>query len=257
MTDRERLNNLSPGVALAWDLAPAAARGPKPSLSLDVIVRKSIALADADGLDGVSMGKVAAALGVTTMALYRYVPTKDDLIALIGDTAVGPPPDLSGSGEWRFGVEQWSKSLLKAYRDHQWVLTVPVTSPPALPNQLAWIDRLLQVLGRTGLGARDQLSAALFIDSYVRGWATISGSLARRSPRRIRPFPAAVKERLDDRFPALAPIIAAGGLDIDRSAAAADDQFTFAMTRILDGLAALTRVSGSGGESTVRHSHLR
>src|SRR6478672_10703967 len=81
---------LPPGIALAWGRAERPRRGPKPGLSLERIVAAGIGLAVTDGLGSVSLGRVAAELGASTMALYRYVPAKDDLLTLMVDTAFGP-----------------------------------------------------------------------------------------------------------------------------------------------------------------------
>ena len=64
---------LSPGLEAAWGLRREPTRGPRPELTLRRIVDAGVALADARGIDAVSMSRVAGALGAATMALYRYV----------------------------------------------------------------------------------------------------------------------------------------------------------------------------------------
>ena len=90
---------MRPALALAWGLADSPRRGPRPSLTLDAIVAATVELADADGIEAVSMQRVAARVGVTTMALYRYVATKDDLVFLAVDAAAGEPPPGPAPGE--------------------------------------------------------------------------------------------------------------------------------------------------------------
>ncbi|MFC5819353.1 TetR/AcrR family transcriptional regulator [Nonomuraea harbinensis] len=68
---------------------------PRQGLSVDAIVRAGIEVADAEGLSGLSMRKVAERLGFTTMSLYRHVPSRDHLVDLMRDTAIGEPPDTS------------------------------------------------------------------------------------------------------------------------------------------------------------------
>src|SRR5512139_2166546 len=85
----------SRSVELLWRAQERPRPGPKPGLSLDRIVQASIELADAEGLDAISMQRVAGAFGFTTMSLYRYVPGKAELIDLMIDMSLGPPPDLS------------------------------------------------------------------------------------------------------------------------------------------------------------------
>ena len=76
---------------LTWTKVRAARRGPGPDVSR--IVRAAIDLADAEGIEAVSMRRVAAAIGAGTMSLYRYVPKKEDLFDLMID-AVGGEYDL-------------------------------------------------------------------------------------------------------------------------------------------------------------------
>ncbi|WP_216592539.1 TetR/AcrR family transcriptional regulator [Verrucosispora sioxanthis] len=96
---------LPENVALAWGLRDRPSRGPKRSLSLDQVVAAGIQIAQAEGLTAVSMSRVAGELGVATMSLYRYVPTKHDLLDLMVDTAYGPPPRPRGADEgWRAGA---------------------------------------------------------------------------------------------------------------------------------------------------------
>lgn len=87
-------------LALAWGLAAAPQRGPKRELSLERIVEAAIAIADAEGLAAVTMQRVAQTFEFSTMALYRYVTTKDELHRLMLDTALGATPS-AGPGVTR------------------------------------------------------------------------------------------------------------------------------------------------------------
>ena len=78
---------------LLWGTRQRPRRGPKPSLSLERIVTEAIALADAEGLANLSMQHLAERLGCAKMALYRYVPGKSELVALMVDAALGDPPE--------------------------------------------------------------------------------------------------------------------------------------------------------------------
>ncbi|WP_258025459.1 TetR/AcrR family transcriptional regulator, partial [Streptomyces bambusae] len=80
-------------VRLLWGPHPPAkpARGPKRGLTLDAVAAAGVAIADAEGLAGVSMQRVAGELGVTKMALYRYLPGKAELVALMVEAALGVP----------------------------------------------------------------------------------------------------------------------------------------------------------------------
>jgi len=79
-------------MAVLWGQMSTPRRGPKPTLNLETIARAGIRIADADGLAAVTMQRVAEELGATKMALYRYVPGKVEMAALMTDVAIGGPP---------------------------------------------------------------------------------------------------------------------------------------------------------------------
>lgn len=79
---------------LLWSGTERSGRGRRPALTLDRIVEAAIAIADADGIGALSMQRVATELGSATMSLYRHVPSKDDLVALMLDTAMAERLDL-------------------------------------------------------------------------------------------------------------------------------------------------------------------
>ena len=68
-----------------WELPEHGERGPKARYSRAAIAAAAVALADAEGLDAVTMRRMAAELGLGTMSLYNYVPTKDHLVQLMID----------------------------------------------------------------------------------------------------------------------------------------------------------------------------
>src|SRR5262245_39144895 len=93
---------LDPTAELLWGMRPAPTRGPKATLSVDKIAAAAVGVADAEGIDNVSMQRVAESLNFTKMSLYRHVAGKADLIAVMIEHAVGEPPDLSRiDGGWR------------------------------------------------------------------------------------------------------------------------------------------------------------
>src|SRR4051812_44346794 len=94
-----------------WGARARPTRGPKPALSLEQIADAAIAVADADGLAAVSMQRVAADLGYTKMSLYRYLPGKAELVALMLERGLGEPPVLRAT-DWAAGLKQWAHLLL-------------------------------------------------------------------------------------------------------------------------------------------------
>ncbi|WP_159448777.1 TetR/AcrR family transcriptional regulator [Demequina sp. NBRC 110053] len=160
------------GLALAWGVAPEPTRGPKRELSVQRIVSEAIAIADRDGLAAVSMGNVARACGVTTMALYRYVSSKDDLVLLMSEGALGDAPDLGGLG-WRDGFKQWFDAQVAALGRHPWALDIPIKGAPDTPRALAWGDAALGLLAGSGLTVSQRLGAVLAVDAQARWHATL------------------------------------------------------------------------------------
>ena len=154
---------------LMWGVELAGRRGPKPGLTIQQIGAAAVAVADRDGLEGVSMKAVANRLGVTTMSLYRYVDSKYDLYAVMLDTAYGPPDmSVTARGAWRGRLERWARAIAARRLDHPWSVTVPLKEPPATPNTAGWTECGLQAFQHTGLTAQQRFSSLLLIDGFVQ-----------------------------------------------------------------------------------------
>jgi AcrR family transcriptional regulator len=239
---------LPASIKLAWGAGERPRRGPKPGLTLERIVAAGIKVAMTDGLGSVSMGRVAAELGSSTMSLYRYVPAKDDLLTLMVDTALGPPPAGDpAAGGWRVGLTRWAVGVRAAYRRHPWALRVPITTPPLGPNNVAWLNNALESLEGTPLAEQQKLSAVLLLSGFVRNDAILTADLAASAAGGpVMPgYGAALSQLIGTTaFPALQRAIASGALDDDDDI---DAEFGFGLERILDGLAVLITPSGPAG----------
>ncbi len=242
---------LPSSLAAAWGLRERPAKGPKRGLSLDQIVKAGLAVAAADGLAAVSMSRVAAELGVGTMSLYRYVDSKRDLLDLMVDTALGPPPPADPRVSWRVGMSGWAWAQLASYRANLWAVQVPISGPPATPNALGWLEAALFYLRRTGLNESQKMSVILLASSYVRSEATLEAQLD-SAVRAVRQSPSDLMAGYNKfltgvldprRFPELAAVAASGVLG---KADDPDDEFAFGLDRVLDGVDVLVR--GVGGE---------
>ncbi|KUL35436.1 TetR family transcriptional regulator [Streptomyces sp. NRRL F-4489] len=229
-------------VRLLWGTRAKPARGPRPTLDLDRIARAGIELADAEGLAEVSMQRVAAQLGVTKMALYRYVPGKAELVALMVDAAIGPCPEGEGRrGDWREQLEEWARGLADVFGRHPWVLEVTVGPRVMGPGELSWMERAVAALDGTGLTGAERMDAAVLLVSHVRGITqqarAASGAEGGAEGNAEEQLGAVLGELMREhgaRFPALsqalASVAASGGQD---------QAWEFGLHRILDGLAAL------------------
>jgi len=243
MTDTE--SGLPPAIEQLWGLrGPSRRGGPKPALSLERIVAAAVELADAGGLTALSMSRLAEKLGFTTMSLYRYVASKDDLLVLVLDAALGQPP-TAPDGDWRAQCVGWAGALRDGYRQHPWTMELPISGLPAGPNQLAWFDRGLAALAPTRLAEGEKASSVLLLATYVRSQTQLMTDLIEAARSGQTPDWAAVVERLADpaRFPAVARVVAAGVFadDPDRPEQYPDDEFDFGLHRILDGIEVLHR----------------
>lgn len=133
----------------------------------------AIEIADAEGLDAVSMSRVAKALGFTPMSLYRHVGSKEELLLHMQDVAVGPPPaelDPAPDAGWRECVERWAWATVRRMRAHPWILqTVPMPGPPATPNQPTWLEYGLRALRPTPLAEPEKLYVILMLNAHTFG----------------------------------------------------------------------------------------
>ena len=165
MSDADLARGLPvPGAAL-WERREAGRRGPRPGLTVDQIVASAIALADAEGLPAASMARVAEALGVTTMALYRYVASKDELLARMYDAALADDPGevrvlpqaSPDAPAWRAGLTQWCDHQLALVTRHPWLMQAIAPNPPFGPQHVAILDAGLAVLAGTPLSVEQRV----------------------------------------------------------------------------------------------------
>jgi AcrR family transcriptional regulator len=241
---QERGSGLPGPIEAAWGLRGRPVKGPRPGLSLDRIVEAGVKVADAEGLAAVSMGRVAAELSSSAMALYRYVRSKDELLALMVDACAHPLPELDPGAGWRAGLEGWAWAERAMYRRHPWILRVPISGPPALPGQLAWLERGLAALGGTGLEEGEKLSIILLLTGYVRNAGMLEadiGEVLRSGDQSalelMTGYGRVLRRLLDrDRYPALHAVIDAGVFEEEDEP---DYDFIFGLQRVLDGIGAL------------------
>ena len=143
---------LPPGLDLLWGRRERGRRGPRAGLSADAIAAAAIRLADAEGLDAVSMARVAAKLGVTTMALYRYVANKDELLQLMWNASALGAEHLVIEGDgWRSRLRSWAVIQRDMLDLHPWITQMPMAAPPVAPNSLHFVERGLAAMDGTGL----------------------------------------------------------------------------------------------------------
>ena len=175
MTTRDSKGpDLRRSITLLWSGRPQGQRGPRPQLSVERIAQAAVTVADADGLEALSMQRIAAELGYSTMSLYNHIPSKDLLLEVAADIGAGAPPDLDDTTDFRQTVRLWVAALWAGFQRRPWILRVRLDHAPVGPNQLAWLDCLLRPLLAAGLVGSEARAAALHLTAVVRGTAQIS-----------------------------------------------------------------------------------
>ncbi|KJY42690.1 TetR family transcriptional regulator [Streptomyces sp. NRRL B-1568] len=228
---------------LLWGPHPQPKRGPKPALSRGGIARAGVGIADAEGLAALSMQRVAEQLGKTKMSLYRYVPGRAELVALMVETAITAPPEPV-AGDWRTRLTAWSHALAEGFARHPWLLDATVGARLLGPNELSWMEQALAALDGTGLTGAERMDAVVLLSSHVRGIGLQSRATAGTEGPEAQ-LVAALGEVLREHGDAYPSVVSA--MTSSAGPHGQDQALTFGLERILDGLEALiTRRTGTG-----------
>ncbi|HEY3682667.1 MAG TPA: TetR/AcrR family transcriptional regulator [Streptosporangiaceae bacterium] len=246
MTNEE--NDTDPAVRIPrryqrlWGVAEPSRRGPRPRLSLDAVARAGIEIADAEGISAVSMSRVAKALGYTTMSLYRYVDSKDELIEVMVDRSGDPPPDPDPGLDWRAALERWAYAQLDVFRDHPWTATLPVSGPPLSPRALRWMEAGLDALADTPLTHTERVGVLLAVTMSVLNAVRLGLELSSGDDLSPADYGRAIGTLVTDvTHPHLTAAVRDGAFHGDQpsSADSTDDDFAFGLGLTLDGVDAL------------------
>lgn len=154
----------------------------RPVVTEEKIVRTAIAIADAEGLDALSMRRIAAEMGSGTTSLYRHVASKDELFELMVDTIIGEEPLPAAGGDWRAELAAIARRQRATLLLHPWFAHQLARRPALGPNVIARADHQLGIVSRvTG----DPTLAAMVVDTintHVLG--AVSAELAELEVRR-------------------------------------------------------------------------
>jgi AcrR family transcriptional regulator len=237
---------------LLWGTGTPASRGPKPKLTVAAIVARAIAIADADGLDALSMRRVADELGVGTMSLYTYVPGRSQLVTLMLDAVARevadsyPPEEIAAT--WREGLEVIAHRNWESWLHHAWVLEATTPRPILGPGTGRKYDTELRPLEGIGLTDIEMDATLTLVLSHVRGTAQAAVALRREARVSgltdpewwaqygplLRMVAADTKLPLADRVGPTAGAANSGAFNPARA-------LEFGLARILDGVEALIR----------------
>ncbi|NJC72585.1 TetR/AcrR family transcriptional regulator [Planosporangium thailandense] len=219
-----------------------AGRGPRPAHSRDEIAAAAVRIADADGLDAVSMRRVAAEIGSSTMALYNYVSHKDDLLDLMIDAVAAEYRLPNGPlGAWRPVLVALARQTRAIAHRHPWLPRAMAQRPGFTrmgPNTLRYIEFVLTVVegvldGTTAMELIGLLNGLVF--SYVQSELAQTEAV-RQAGDSAEQFQASLAAYLGSvvasgRYPRFTQVVTEGGT----APPAPDEIFDRIVNRLLNG----------------------
>jgi AcrR family transcriptional regulator len=239
VTELPRRLQLPRYLQLLWDREEGGRRGPRPTHTIEGIGDAAVAIADREGLAAVSMKAVAEALGLSSMSLYRYLDSKDDLYAVMVDRAYGTAdPQLTSRGSWRTRLEAWARATAAGRLAHPWIVEVPMSRPPLTPNVLSWTDCGLGAFDGVPLSAQQKLSSLLVVDGFVHNHVrqAMQMGLIGATPEQTEEYGASMAGLVEpSRLPFLHQAMSALRDDDDFY----ETELAFGLALLLDGISAL------------------
>lgn len=227
------------GFDLVWARPERPPRGRARGLDRQQVVQAAITIADRQGLDALTMRRVADALGAGTMSLYWYVRSKDELIELMRDQVAGEHT-LEPSGDWRSDLARFARDTRGIFLRHPWLASVAFGTPPLGPNSLRQDE--LTAASMSGLGVDLQTQGAIGATVYFFVVGFVLRELAQEQVQRrtgvtreqwlAQVAPYLQQQLATGRYPNLQRAYTSGA-DQDNDAA-----FEFILNFILDAVAA-------------------
>ncbi|MDX8028753.1 TetR/AcrR family transcriptional regulator [Lentzea sp. BCCO 10_0856] len=224
-------------VRLLWEPPAEPTRGPKAALSQSRVVEAAIKVADAEGVDALTMRRVAETLGFTTMSLYRHVPGKSELLDLMVD-AVWGETESTPKGPWRDGLDFFARQMWAMYRAHPWMLQLTTSRRMPGPHAMTRQDAAYVAVSELGLRSEEIVAVVTAVAQFVDG---VGRTMADRVQAERE---TGVSEEdwwngreslwehfTPDRLPMMTHIWNTGGFE------RLLDEFEFGLARVLDGLA--------------------
>src|SRR5262245_3693100 len=235
-------------LALLWGPQTQAGRS---GLTLKAIVAAAMEIADAEGLEALSMRNVAKRLGAGTMSLYTHVPGKAELIDLMLDTAYGQLYESveipsQQPGDWREALRFIAEQNWKLYRRHPWMLQFTPGRPGLGPHAALKYEAELRPLDKLGLSDVEMDAVLTLILTHVEGCAQAQATLERTrretgmTDAEWWVIHAPLLDKIIDptHFPVATRVGTSAGQEY-QGASSPEHAFTFGLDRILAGIAEL------------------
>ncbi len=218
-----------------WQRRSAPARGAarRPPITREAIVDTALALIDRDGVDALSMRRVAEALGTGPASLYWHVGNKEELLDLVFDRVIGeldvPEPDPA---RWREQTKDFARQMRAVLLRHRDLVRISLGRFPMGPNGLRLTDDLLGVMRASGLPDGTIIPSAYLLTIVVNAFALEDASAAGGVDADAEAISAYFASLPADRFPNLTE------LADDFFAGSMDDRFELLLDVFMDGLEA-------------------
>jgi AcrR family transcriptional regulator len=227
--------------AVIWARTPKPARGPQPAYSLDQIADAAIRIADTEGLEALTMRRLATEIGAGAMSLYRYVSGKTDIVDLMSDRVLGEI-ELKPYADWRSGLLWLARALRDHMHRHPWLAMVPRSATPLGPHGLHLTEHLMGIMDGLGLSIDEMMVSVGLVTIYVHG--TVQQELA--MAERLRQAGMTMEQWMhlnggyirrlleSDGHPMLKRII----IDAQWPHLGPDQAFEYGLERVINGIAA-------------------
>lgn len=147
--------------------------GKRQSLTREHIVNQAIAIADKNGIEALSMRKLATDLNIQAMSLYHHFKTKDELLSCMADKLIGGmglPDQEDECLDWRMILRKRAASARDLFRSHLWLPQVIDFQVHSGVKRLEYLDSYIGVLRKAGLSIEISLRAIALIDSFIYGY---------------------------------------------------------------------------------------
>jgi AcrR family transcriptional regulator len=206
---------------------------PRSPLSRERVLGAAIELADRDGIDSLSMRRLARALGVEAMSLYHYVARKDDLLDGIADLVVGEFELPARDGPWQAAIRGSAISAHGVLLRHPWACSLMMSPARVRPARLRYMDALMGRLRDAGFSAGLTDLAYHALDSHILGFTLWLAGYSAGAAAVPDYGPAFLRELSLDDYPNLAEHVR---WHLQPSAPGAVSEFAFSLDLILEGL---------------------
>ena len=201
-------------------------------LTRERVLRAAVALADAGGLESLSMRKLASELGVEAMSLYNHVENKDDLLDGIIDIVFGEIYVPSG-GDWRAAMRERATSAREVLKRHRWAIGVMEGRMAPGPANLRHHDAVMGCLRQAGFSFADTVHASSVLDAYIYGFALQEKGLPFETPEESGQIVQAQRPQAPiEQFPYLVEVLT----ELPKAGYDFKTEFEFGLDLILDGL---------------------